>query len=139
MSFREKSAWITLIAILFVSAFYFLHAPTPFNRVAPGLWELHVLALAITLFIGIEVIAYIVLFLRYPKDARTPKDEREQLIDLKATRLAAYVFVLGTFLSILTPYHGANGFAVGMYVVFAFAIAEIVNYAARIIYYRRGV
>jgi hypothetical protein len=75
MSFREKSAWITLIGILLVSALYFLHVPTPFTR-GPGLWELHVLGLAIALFIAIEVIAYIVLFLRYPKDARTPKDER---------------------------------------------------------------
>jgi hypothetical protein len=46
---------------------------------------------------------------------------------------------LFTFIAILTPHHGASGFAVTLFVLFAFVIAEIVNYAARIIYYRRGV
>ena len=38
----------------------------------------------------------------------------------------------------MTPHHGASGFAVGVFVLLAFVIAEIVNYAASIIYYRRG-
>jgi Ca2+/Na+ antiporter len=97
-----------------------------------------VIGVAIAAFVVIEVIAHIVLYLRFPKEARTPKDEREHLIDLRATRLAAYVYVAGTFLAILTPHHGASGFAVGVFVLFAFAVAEFVKYAARIIYYRRG-
>ncbi|HEY8519725.1 MAG TPA: hypothetical protein VIN61_06570 [Gammaproteobacteria bacterium] len=28
MSFREKSAWVTLIAILIVATMYFLHVPS---------------------------------------------------------------------------------------------------------------
>jgi hypothetical protein len=138
MSFREKSAWITLISILLVFVLYILHVPNIFDP-DPGVWELHVVLLTITTFIVIEVIAHVVLYLRFPKDARTPKDERERLIDLKATRLAAYVFVLGTFIAIMTPHFGVSGFAVMLYVIFAFVIAEVVNYAARIIYYRRGV
>ena len=86
----------------------------------------------------IEVVAYAVLYLRNPKDARTPKDEREQLADLKATRLAAHVFVLGSFVAILASVHAPNAAIVGFVVLAAFVIAEIVNYAARIIYYRRG-
>jgi hypothetical protein len=89
-------------------------------------------------FIAIEVVAHIVLYLRYWKDARTPKDEREQLLELKATRLAARIFVVGSFLAIMTTHHGATGPGVAYFVLMAFAIAEIVNYAARIIYYRRG-
>ena len=137
MSFREKSAWITLIAILFVSAGYVLHVPRIFEP-DPGYWELHVVALMTVTFVVIEVVAHAVLFLRFPKDARTPKDERERLIDLKATRLGAYVYVLGSFAAIVAGSH-ASGLATGVWVLFAFVIAEIVNYAARIIYYRRGV
>jgi hypothetical protein len=138
MSFREKSAWITLISILLVFVLYVLHVPNMFEP-DPGIWELHVVGMTIVTFIVIEVVAHIVLYLKFPKDARTPKDERERLIDLKATRLAAYVFVLGTFVAIMTPHFGVTGFAVTLYVIFAFVIAEIVNYSARIIYYRRGV
>ena len=137
MSFREKSAWITLLSILLVAGFYFLHVPTFLNP-SPGVWELHIIGLSIAAFIVIEVVAHVVLYLRYPKDARTPKDERERLIDLRATRIAAYVYVLGTFLAILTPHHGASGFGVGLFVLIAFVIAEIVNYTMRIVLYRRG-
>jgi hypothetical protein len=137
MSFREKSAWITLVSIIIVFGVYFTHVPNLFDP-DPGIWELHVIAICIASFVVIEVVAHIVLYLRFPKDARTPKDERERLIDLRATRLAAYVYVVGTFLAILTPHHGASGFAVGVFVLLAFVIAEIVNYTARIVYYRRG-
>ena len=137
MSFREKSAWVTLIAILLVSLLFFTHGPRVFaGRV--GAWELHLVAVCIAAFVLIEVVAHAVLYVRYPKDARTPKDEREQLADLKATRIAAYVFVLGSFLAILTSVHAPNAGIVGFVVLTAFVVAEIVNYAARIIYYRRG-
>ncbi len=138
MSFREKTAWVTLIAILLVSIMFFMHSPRVFSP-DPGMWTLHVLLLSIVAFIVIELVAYLVLYVRYPRDARTPKDEREQLIALKATRLGAYVYVAGSFFVIVAaPLHGATGAAVGFFVLLAFVIAEIVNYTARIIYYRRG-
>jgi len=137
MSFREKSAWITLIAILLVSVLFFLHGPELFRPVADP-WTFHAVVASIAAFIVIEVVAYVVLYLRYPKDARTPKDEREQLIGLKATRLAAYVYVVGSFLAVLTVHHGASAGTVGYLVLVAFVVAEIVNYTARIIYFRRG-
>jgi hypothetical protein len=136
MSFREKSAWVTLIAILLVFVLYMLHAP---HLSDPGLWEVHILLACIVAFVLIEVIAYIVLRLRYSEDARTPKDERERLIDLKATRLAARVYVIGSFLAVFVGLHVAHdGRAVGSLVLVAFVIAEVVNYGARIYYYRRG-
>jgi hypothetical protein len=137
MSFREKSAWITLISILLVFAFYITHVPNVFDA-NPGFWELHVVGIAVVAFIVIEIVSHIVLYLRNSKDARTPKDERERLIELKATRLGAYVYVLGSFLAIIAGSH-ASGLATGVWVLFAFVIAEVVNYTARIIYYRRGV
>jgi uncharacterized membrane protein len=137
MSFREKTAWVTLIAILFVSALFFAHGPD-ILRGDFDLWELHLVGICIAAFILIEVVAYIVLYVRNPKDARTPKDERERLIDLKALRLAAYVYVLGSFLAIIASVHAPSGAVVGFLVLAAFVIAEVVNYSARIIYYRRG-
>jgi hypothetical protein len=137
MSFREKSAWITLLAILLVFALYGLHAPRLSN---PGPFELHALFACFAAFLVIEAIAWLVLRLRYPEDSRTPKDERERLIDLRATRIAARCYVVLSFLAIAFALHLTNdNIAVGYYVVLAFVIAEIVNYGARIIYYRRGV
>lgn len=136
MSFREKSAWVTLTAILLVFVLFVLHAP---NLSDPGLWEIHILLACIVAFVIIEVVAYIVLRLRYSEDARTPKDERERLIDLKATRLAARVYVIGSFLAVFFGLHlSHDARAVGSLILVAFVIAEVVNYGARIYYYRRG-
>ena len=138
MSFREKSAWVTLVSILLVSALYVFHVPAILEP-HPSMWVLHVIGLCLAAFIVIEVVAHVVLYLRFPKEARTPKDERERLCDLRATRLAAYVYVVGSFVAVFGGLHGASGFGVGVGVLLSFVVAEIVNYTARIIYYRRGV
>ena len=137
MSFREKSAWITLISILLVSVLYFLHFPVPHGH-PPDPWMFHATLACVGVFIIIEVIAHVILYLRYPRDARTPKDERERLIDLKALRIAAYVYVVGSFAAVATTHLGADGFAVGYGVLLAFVLAEVVNCIMRIYYYRRG-
>lgn len=137
MSFREKSAWVTLIAILLVCTLFFSHGPNIFVP-HPHPAAFQAMISCFVAFILIKIIAQVVLYVRNPKDARTPKDEREQLIDLKATRIASYVYVLGTFLAVLTLHHGATGRAVGYFVLLSFVIAEICNQTARIVYHRRG-
>ena len=136
MPFREKTAWVTLTAILLVSALFVLCAPQLSH---PRPRDFHALLACIAAFVVIETVAFLVLRLRYPEDARTPIDEREQLIHLKATRLAARCYVVGSFLAVLTLHLGASAVMIGYFVVIAFVIAEIVKYGARIGYYRRGV
>ena len=138
MSFREKSAWVTLIAILLVIIIYLLHVPWHLEQHTAG-FAFHAFFACMIMFIVIEVIAHIVLYLRFPKDALTPKDEREQLIDLKAVRLAAYVYVAGSFTAVASLHLGANNITIAYGVMLAFIVAEIVNYGMRIYYYRRGV
>jgi len=140
MSFREKRAWVTLITLIAVLILFWLHIP-PARMLAPerSLWVLHVLMLTITTFIIVELIAWIVMRIRSPRDARTPKDEREHLIELKSIAIAFYVFAIlnlgGIF---LTLHAGANEVGIGFVALLSFVIAEIVNYAMRIYYYRRG-
>lgn len=140
MSFREKRAWVTLIALIGVLALFWLHIP-PSRMLAPpqSIWVLHVLMLMIATFITIEIIAYVVMRLRSPREARTPKDEREQLIELKSTAVAFYVFAIVSLGGIFVTLHaGANEVGIGFVVLLSFVLAEIVNYAMRIYYYRRG-
>lgn len=137
MSFREKSAWIFLISISLVSVFFFLHVPwtltpPPNMRLAEGLFYC-ILALVV-----IEVVGHIVIAIASPEDARTPKDEREKLIDLKATRAAYYVYVVGSLLAISTIHRGANIIFMSCAVLLAFVIGEVVKHALRIYYFRRG-
>ena len=140
MSFREKRAWVTLITLITVVVLFWLHIP-PDRMLAPpqDWWVLHVLMLMIATFITIELVAWIVFRLRSPRDARTPKDERERLIELKSIAIAFYVFAILSLGGIfLTLHMGAHEVGIGFVVLLAFVFAEIVNYGMRIYYYRRG-
>jgi hypothetical protein len=137
MSFREKTAWVTLITLLVLAIAYFLHVPITL-RPAPSPALFHGLIVLIGAFIVIEVVAYGVLYLGAPQDAKTPSDERDRLISLKAIRIAAYAYFIGSMGAVSTIHIGANQMAVAYGVLLAFLIAQIVNYAARILYYRRG-
>jgi hypothetical protein len=140
MSFREKSAWVTLISLIVVTLLFFLHIPHPYTlRPPPSPFIFHVVMLLIVTFVVIEVVAHVVIAIRSPRDARTPKDERERLIEIRSTAIGAYVYAFLSLGSIFVTIHlGANEIAIAYLVLFSFVVAEIVNYALRVIYYRRG-
>ena len=67
-----------------------------------------------------------------------PKDEREDLIDLKATRTAFYVLFGGALLSIFTLHFPINIWTLSQLVLFSIVIAELVKFASQIVLFRRG-
>jgi hypothetical protein len=141
MSFREKSAWITLITLVFVSLLWSAHWPwrRPFT-LAPDSNPMvfHALVLATISFIVIVIVAHVVVAIRAPREASAPADERERLIALKATRIGAYVYAALSLSSIFLIHLGANQIGVAYFVLISFVIAEMVNCIARIVYHRRG-
>jgi hypothetical protein len=139
MSFREKTAWVTLCAILAVSLLYVFHMPMPFGP-NPARHVLHAMGASVLAYLLIEFIAWFVLRWRNPRDARVPKDEREKLIDLKAIRIAYYVLATASLAGIFVTLHVANAgdVAIGMAVFMAFLFSQVVKHAVRIVYYRRG-
>jgi hypothetical protein len=139
MSFREKTAWVTLAALVFTSLLYWLHVPSLFEPHRRG-WVMLALGLSIATYVLIEGIAWLVLYLRNPKEARAPRDEREQLIGLKAMRIASWVYMCGSMLAVFIALHlaGAGPVAVAMAVIIAFVVAQLVRHVALIVYYRRG-
>ena len=141
MSFREKSAWITLITLVLLTLFFLTHLPPPWTlSPRPGGFLFFVLTVGVLAFVVIEIIAHIIVAVRAPRDAKAPRDERERLIALKATSIAAYVYAFLSLGAVFAMIHlGGNQFGVGYSVFLSFIIAEIVNYAARVMYYRRGV
>jgi hypothetical protein len=142
MSFREKSAWITLITLVFVSLLWAGHFPwgRSFTLApAPNPIVFHALVLATITFVVIVVVGHVVVAVRAPREANAPADEREQLIGLKATRISAYLYAALSLSSIYVIHLGANEIGLAYFLLVSFVIAEIVNYAARIVYHRRGV
>ncbi|HUQ53283.1 MAG TPA: hypothetical protein VM692_13740 [Gammaproteobacteria bacterium] len=142
MSFREKSAWITLITLLLVSVLWSLHFPwgRPFT-LAPGSdsFVFHALVLCTISFVVIVIVAHVVVAIRAPREASARADEREQLIGLKATRLAAYVYAALSMSSVFLIHLGANEIGLAYFLVASLVIAESISCIARIVYHRRGV
>jgi hypothetical protein len=56
----------------------------------------------------LEVVLHVATALQSPRATRTPKDERERLIDLKATRLAFPVVLVGAFAAMGTMHLDAG-------------------------------
>ena len=138
MSLREKSAWISLVSIAAVGFVFFLHVPRTLTpRSGPEMF--HALLICLSALIVIEVVAHAVVVIRAPLEARAPKDERERLIELRAIRVAAYVYAALSMGAVSLLHVGANGGAVGYAVLLALVVAELVNYGSRILYYRHGV
>jgi amino acid transporter len=140
MSFREKTAWITLITLTVTSLLFVLHPPLQLTLAPqPNPFSFLVLLLSIATFVVIEVVAIVVVAIRSPRDAKAPLDERERLIALKARSLAWYVLAASGLGSVMITIHlGANEIGLAYCVLASFVISLMVNYAARIVYYRRG-
>ncbi len=137
MSFREKSAWVTFLCFLAATVAYFytlwqvmggtVDADTLFPRFGVLLGAM----------VAVEIGAHLVLAFQSPREARTPKDERERLIALKATRLAYFILLVGGFASIGTIHMRANAFVIAHVLLGVIAIAEVARFGTAIVLFRR--
>ena len=136
MSFREKSAWISVLLIVAVFGPYFWLV----GRSLTGMAHVHggTQFALILLFVVLEIVLHVAIAVQSPRDARAPKDERETLIDLKATRSAFYVLFGGALLSIFTMHFRVNVWMLSQFVLFSIVVAELVKFARQIVLFRRG-
>jgi len=135
MSFREKSAWISFMSLLAVGAVWMARVSgvAGGSRGNPMIEFLALLVVLVVLEIGLHV----AIAIQSPRDARTPRDERERLIDLKASRVAFYVLMAGAWASIGTLHLGASRFGVAHAVMGAILVSLLVRFATQIVLYRR--
>jgi hypothetical protein len=137
MSFREKSAWISLVAILVIFLPYFWRVAQVLQGDARFPFEFAVAFLMA--FVLVEIAAHIVVALQAPKDVRAPKDERERLIEMRATRVAFHVLVVGALAGVGTMHLTQSVWVMSQAVLLAIVLAELVKFGGQILYYRRGV
>lgn len=136
MSFREKSAWISLLSISGIYAIYFwsvLHSPSPTGSSHFGRLLATIVALAV---IQTVLMAAVAIF--QPKEAKAPRDEREMLVDLRATRFA-YAALAGSvacacFFGAFNPPIIFNTNAL----LFVLVLSEILRSGCQIVQYRRA-
>src|SRR5271154_6792589 len=111
MSFREKTAWLSLIAMVVAYVPYFalvIGGSLP-ARPLPDLRQLSV-------FAGVSIVRMLILgigylYLRFgsPQEARTPLDERDLAIKSRSTSSAYYVLIAGMiYVGVFMPFSSAG-------------------------------
>lgn len=137
MSFRETSAWITLVTVALSFGVYFGSIATGAVS-ARGLDTLHRLLLCGGVLVILQVGSHVVAAALTPKDGRGPRDERERLIAWRAQSLGYYVLMLGV-LALGAPAHfGHPPVDLLNFALLVVVVAALVVAASQIIQFRRG-
>ena len=140
MSFREKSAWVSFACLLLFTLGVF-HSQHVHTHDAQGNDLITPLHLALAIFVGfivLQVVLHVIIAVQSPKDARTPKDERERFIELRAARIGFYAIVVGELIA-MGAYHAHGRINTMMWsVLFAILVAWLIKLGSEIVFYRRG-
>ena len=86
MSFREKSAWISVLSMSGIYGFYFwsvIH-----SRSKGGGFHFGGLLGTIIALVVLQVVLTVAVAIFSPREAKAPRDERDKLIELRAMRVA---------------------------------------------------
>jgi hypothetical protein len=136
MSFREKSAWISLLSMSGIYGIYFWSV----IHTGPQGGGFHFGGLLGTIIslVFVQVVLTVVVAIVTPREAKAPRDERDKLIELRAMRVAyvglATGIALACFFGAFDPPLVFNTNAL----LFILVTAEIMRSGCQIIQYRRG-
>ena len=138
MSFRERSAWISLIATPLIWGAYFwkIWPDAQDGKLYVDTFGMFVGTLVLLVIVQIVLATVIAIFAGKAADA--PMDEREQLIDLKGARVGFHMLnvllvgVSSLWLYGMSPLVMANG------ILAAMVIAETLRAASVVFGYRRS-
>jgi hypothetical protein len=139
MSFREKSAWISFITILVVFGAYFWIVSQEMAGTVGDRTAFKIEVGLIVAFIVLEVVLHVALAMQAPSEARAPRDERERLIEMRSTRVAFQVLVVGALACVGMIHITRSAWAITQHVLLAVVVAQLVRFGGQIIYFRRGV
>lgn len=138
MSFREKSAWISFICVLIFGGLY------GWQAISVEFFNAHhnpvkYVFVTIAALVALEIALHVAIAIQSPREARTPKDEREQLIDLRASRVAFYVLFIGALASLGLGMHlpGSNRYLLSQLLMSAIITTLLVRFGMQIVLYRR--
>ena len=139
MSFREKSAWVSLAAYLVVYGWYFWKVAAAMIAGDIHLVHLMNLLLASVIFlIQLEIVLHIIIAIQSPKDAMAPEDERERLIALKSHAVGYYIVSTGAVVALGAIVFGVDSFHVANGLFLALVLSVVAGYVSQIIRYRFG-
>lgn len=139
MPYREKSAWLSLVAIAVTFTPYFMLVAL---RVAPGtavpnLPRLKILAIILFVQVVVMIGGHAWLAIRTPEEAKAPLDERERAILHRATTYGYYALMtMAIMVGCVMPF-SAGGWKIIDAMLFGIVLAELLKYAMVVWGFRR--
>ncbi len=138
MSFREKLAWVTLLSVLLSFGSYIVWVLADFahgDARTNGLVFLASVGAFVILQTGLSLAA----LWTTPRDGRSPRDERERLIQGRSHTIGFYVLVVLVLL-LGVPLHLGHAAAhqLMFFALMGVVITVLVVSAAQIVMFRRG-
>lgn len=136
MSFREKTAWISMLSMAGIYGFYFWSVINAGPQNGGGHYG-GLLGTVIALVV-VQTVLITAVAVAAPREAQAPRDERERLIELRSMRVAysglATSVALACLFGAFDPPIVFNTNAL----LFILVTAEILRSACQIVQYRRG-
>jgi hypothetical protein len=150
MSFQQKNITVSLVNFSLILVFYLIRVlqmilSESFNSTNLfRLWGIIIgLAVVVTIIgtILTHIISAIIQAIKTGKEdpkVEDIQDERDQIIDLKGTRITYTVSSLGVFLSMLTFVFGQPPLVMFSLLIFFGVVAQVVGDISRLVLYRKG-
>jgi cytochrome b561 len=138
MAYREKTAWLALIAMALAYGPFFAVLQQP-SETGHGIGRFLLLfGIASGVRVAIELGGRIVLALRLGAEAREPADERDRAIAARSAHFGYVVLLFGMIVvGVMMPF-GSQGIAIVGPALLAIVIAETVRNLAIVLGYRLG-
>lgn len=137
LSFREKSAWVSLLSLLAVFIPFFWNSWRQFTGAIPGREAVSTAFTLLAAFVVLEIVLHLALAWRAPGEARSPRDERERLIDMQATRVAFRVLVVGALAAVGVVHLTRSAWVIQQVVLLAVVAAQVVRFVRQIVLFRK--
>ncbi len=138
MSFREKRAWISFVLLVLLAIGYLVPVIHHDELERNGVDPFHYMFALFLAFAVLQVALHVLMAMLSPKDARTPKDERERLIELEAARIGFYALVVGVLLSFGGLHLHGSLRTMANTVMLAVMLAWLLKLGSELTAYRKG-
>jgi hypothetical protein len=147
MSFQERRSLVNLISTILITALYSAYMVQSYPDASPyspdvfrfwGSFFLILIPVSIVARIVIYIVFYIVNTIATRQEEPTITDERDNLIELKATRYSLYVFGVGVLLAMGSLVIDMPPSVMFIILICAGVVSEMVSEISQFYFYRRG-
>ena len=147
MSYEQRNIAVSLTISVLVLGYYIFRWVGMLSGgtfVAENVYRLWGVMIAISIAANIfgviftQIVSAIVYQIRTNKEEKFVKDERDQLIDLRGTRVAYLAFSLGVLVSMLSLVLGRPPLVMFSLLIFFGLVSQIAADVTRLVIYRRG-